>query len=76
VSAVVRLIARRDIVGREWTFARGRHLLGRREASGWAVWPRRDPTSYIVCVPDELVRELCKPPNGPDKLPARQGGSV
>jgi hypothetical protein len=55
---VRRLVARRDIVGPEWTFAKGRHLLGRREASGWAVWPRRDPTAYIVCVPDDLVREI------------------
>lgn len=56
---VVRLIARRDIVGREWAFAKGRHLLGRPDGQGqWTVWPRRDPQAYLVCVPDELVREL------------------
>jgi hypothetical protein len=55
---VRRVVARRDIVGREWIFPRGRRLLGRREASGWTVWPRPAPDAYICCVPDAFVREL------------------
>jgi hypothetical protein len=55
----VPLIARRDIDGREWTFAKGRHLVGKRGAGGtWTVWPRRDPLAYLIGVPDELVREI------------------
>lgn len=54
-----RLVARRDIVGPEWTFQKGRHLVGKRDGPGrWAVWPRRDPLAFLVGVPDELVREL------------------
>ena len=59
-SPLVKLIARRDIVGREWTFYRGQHLVGQRDGTGWAVWPRRDPLSYLVGIPDELVR-IAKP---------------
>lgn len=53
---VMRLVARRDIEGPEWTFRRGQRLLGERHPSGWHVWPRRDRGAYLVCVPDELVR--------------------
>ena len=64
MSTVVRLIARRDIVGPEWTFPRGQRLLGQRDGPGrWAVWPRRDPLAFLVAVPDDFVRELCEPPN-------------
>ena len=55
MNTTVRVRARRDIVGREWTFHRGRRLLGRREVSGWVVWPRRDPLAYLICVPDDFV---------------------
>ena len=56
---VRRVVARRDIVGPEWTFYRGQKLIGQRDGPGrWAVWPRRDPLAYLVGVPDELVREL------------------
>jgi hypothetical protein len=56
---LIRLIARRDIHGPEWTFAKGRHLVGKRDGPGrWAVWPRRDPLAFLVGVPDELVREI------------------
>jgi hypothetical protein len=63
-----RLIARRDIVGPEWTFAKGRHLVGKRDGPGrWAVWPRRDPCAFLIGVPDELVREIVP---GKRKVPA------
>ena len=57
-EGVRRVVARRDIVGREWTFPRGRRLLGRRDASGWTVWPRPAPDAYICCVHDDFVRDL------------------
>lgn len=53
---VRRLVARRDIAGAAWTFAKGRHLLGMKDAGSWTVWPRRDPTAYIIGVPDDMVR--------------------
>jgi hypothetical protein len=63
-AGLVRLAARRDIVGPEWTFYKGQRLVGKRDGPGrWAVWPRRDPLAFLVGVPDELVRELRKPPS-------------
>ena len=64
-SHLVRLVARRNIVGPEWTFSKGQRLVGQRDGPGrWAVWPRRDPLAFLVGVPDDFVRELREPPNG------------
>ena len=59
-NTLTRLVARRDIVGRDWTFYKGQYLGGKRDGpeGTWSVWPRRAPTAFLVCVPDELVRKL------------------
>lgn len=55
---VRRLLAKQDIVGRLWTFPKGKRLVGKRGEHCWSVWPRNQPDAFIVGVPDDLVRVL------------------
>ena len=55
----VKLIARREIVGSEWSFRRGMILVGYREKEGtWRVWPPGQFDGNLCCVPRWYVRRL------------------
>jgi len=55
----IKLVARKTIRGREWSFRRGQLLVGRKMPDGtWTVWPPGRYDGFLVGVPRFYLRRL------------------
>ena len=58
----VRVRARCEIAGRDFSFPKGKRLFGERDSydGTWTVWPASDPQAFLCAVSPECVR-IVKP---------------